>query len=98
MRILRKVDGNGKCRNKSTEYRADDPGQTVQARALRAQLEANEFSRTAGALGGGWDTWVPSFLERHYESPLTHERYLDARKWLAFWLQNRRFHSARDIT
>jgi len=92
------IDGNGKRRNKSTEFRADDPGETVQARTLRAQLEAKELSRTAGALGGGWDTWVPSFLERHCESPLTHERYLDAWKWLAFWLQNRRFHSPRDIT
>jgi integrase len=92
------IDGDGIRRNKSTELRADNPSETVQARTLRAQLEAKELSRTGGALGGGWDTWVASFLKRHCESPRTHERYLDAWKWLAFWLQNRRFHSPKDIT
>jgi hypothetical protein len=92
------IDGDGKRRNKSTELRADDPGQTVQARALRAQLEAKELSRGAGALGGDWDSWVPQFLERHCESPRTLERYLDAWKWLALWLQKRRHHSPRDVT
>ncbi len=38
------------------------------------------------------------FLERHCVSPRTPERYLDAWKWLALWLQIRRFHSPRDIT
>ena len=37
------IDADGKRRNKSTGLRADDPGQTVKARALRAQLEAKEL-------------------------------------------------------
>jgi integrase len=32
------------------------------------------------------------------ESPLTLERYLDAWKWLAFWLQEKHYHSPRAIT
>ena len=91
------MDGNGARRNKSTGFRADDAEQTVKARALRAQLEASELTRTSGALGGGWDTWVPQYLERHCESRLTYERYADAWKWLALWLQIRRYHSPRDI-
>jgi len=39
------IDADGSRRNKSTGLRADDPGQTVKARALRAQLEAKEISR-----------------------------------------------------
>jgi integrase len=41
---------------------------------------------------------VLSYLKRHCKSELTHERYLDAWKWLGLWLQLRRFHSPRDIT
>ena len=96
--FIQYTDGNGKRLNKSTHYRADDPGQTVEARALRARMEAQELSRTAGALGAGWDTWVPQYLERHCESRLTYERYHDAWKWLALWLQVKGYHSPKAIT
>ena len=94
------VDSGGKRRNKSTGLRADDPGETVKARALRAQLEAKELGREAGEISddGGWDAWVPQYLERHCESPRTLERYSGTWKWLAFWLQERRYHSPRAIT
>jgi len=60
------IDADGTRRNKSTGFRADNPGQTVKARALRAQLEAKELSRSGVTIdGAGWDTWVPQFLERH---------------------------------
>jgi integrase len=88
----------GKRTNRSTGYRVDDPGDTLKARALRAQLEARELTRTAGALGGGWESWVLAYLKRHCKTELTHERYLDAWKWIALWLQHRRLHSPRDIT
>jgi integrase len=92
------VDTEGKRRNKSTELRANDPGETIQARALRAQLEAKELTRSGGPLGGNWDTWVPQYFDRHCENARTRERYLDAWKWLALWLQVRKFHSPRDLT
>ena len=93
------IDADGTRRNKSTGLRADNPGETVKARALRAQLEAKELNRNAGEIsGGGWDTWVPQYLERHCESPRTLERYRDAWKWLAFWLQEKHYHSPRAIT
>ena len=93
------IDADGKRRNKSTGLRLDDPGETVKARALRAQLEAKELNRTGGEMsGGGWDEWVPQFLERHCQSPLTLRRYRDVWKWLAFWLQEKRYTSPRAIT
>ncbi len=93
------IDADGTRRNKSTGLRADDPGQTVQARALRAQLEAKELQHTAGERnGGGWDTWVPQYLERHCETTRTLERYAGNWQWLAFWLQTQRYHSPRAIT
>jgi integrase len=93
------IDTDGKRRNKSTGLRADDPAQTVKARALRARLEAKELTRNAGEIsGGGWDTWVPQYLERHCESPRTLERYTGTWSWLAFWLQEKRYHSPRAIT
>jgi integrase len=93
------IDADGTRRNKSTGLRADNPGETVKARALRAQLEAKELNRTAGEIsGGGWDTWVPQYLERHCESPLTLERYTGSWEWLAFWLQEKHYHSPRAIT
>lgn len=92
------VDAHGTRRNKSTGLRADDPGQTVQARALRAQMEAKELSRIALPQGGGWDSWVPQFLERHSQAPRTLERYQDAWKWIALWLQSRKFHSPREVS
>jgi hypothetical protein len=60
------IDTDGIRRNKSTGLRADNPGETVKARALRAQMEAKELNRSAGEISGGdWDTWVTQYLERH---------------------------------
>ena len=92
------VDGDGKRRNKSTELRADVPSETVQARALRAQMEAKELGRTGAVQGDDWDSWVPKYLDRHCESPRTRDRYLDAWKWLAQWLQLRKLKTPRAIT
>ena len=93
------IDADGTRRNKSTGLRADDQGETVKARALRAQMEAKELNRTAGEMsGGGWDTWVLQYLDRHCESPRTLERYKGNWQWLAFWLQAKRYHSPRAIT
>ena len=92
------IDSDGKRRNKSSGFRADDASQTAQARALRAQLEAKELSRSGISTEGQWDAWVPNFFERHCESQRTLERYMDAWKWLGLWLQIRKFHSARDVT
>jgi len=94
------IDSDGTRRNKSTGLRADNPAETVKARTLRAQLEAKELNRHAGESisGGGWDTWVPQYLERHCESPRTLERYSGTWSWLAFWLQEMRYHSPRAIT
>jgi integrase len=79
--------------------RADDPGETLKARAVRAQREAKELNRTAGEVsGGGWDSWVPQYLERHCETARTLERYNGNWKWLAFWLQEKHCHSPRAIT
>ena len=92
------IDSDGKRRNKSSGFRADDASQTAQARALRAQLEAKELSRSGINTDGPWDAWVPKFFERHCASQRTLERYMDAWKWLGLWLQIRKFHSARDVT
>ena len=93
------IDADGIRRNKSTGLRADDPGETVKARAMRAEFEAKELNRTAGEVsGGGWDTWVPQYLERHCEAVRTMERYTDSWKWLAFWLQEKHYHTPRAIT
>jgi len=93
------IDVDGTRRNKSTGLRADDPGETVKARTLRAQMEAKELSRSERALQeGGWDTWVPQYLERHCRTARTLERYTGNWKWLALWLQTNRYHNPRDIT
>lgn len=97
--FIQYIDSDGIRRNKSTELRADNPTETVKARAMRANMEAKELSRSGGPLDdGGWDTWVTQYLERHCESPRTLERYHDAWKWLAFWLQAKRYNSPRAIT
>jgi integrase len=93
------IDADGERRNKSTGLRTDNPAETVKARALRAQLEAKELSRNAGAVtGGGWDSWVPQYLKRHCESDRTLERYRGSWSWLAFWLQEKHYHSPRAVT
>lgn len=95
------IDIDGKRRNISTELRTDDPNETLKARTRRAEFEAKELahsSRAGTVLSGGWDSWVPKYLERHCESPRTLERYLDAWKWLALWLQVSKLHTPRDVT
>lgn len=92
------VDSERKKHDKSTGLRADDPNDTVKAKILRAQLEAKEYQRVPVVNGAAWDSWVPKFFVRHCESPKTLERYEDAWKWLALWLQRERIHSPRQIT
>ena len=92
------IDSDQKERHRSTGLRADDPNETAKAKALRAEMEAKEHRRSPDVTRANWDTWVPKYLERHCESPLTHERYLDAWKWVGLWLQTMRYHSPRDIT
>src|SRR5271170_7012277 len=91
-------DADRKEIHRSTGLRADSPNDTTKAKALRAELEAKEHHRVPVVNSEGWDTWVPKFLERHCESPRTLERYIDAWKWLALWLQIQRLHSPRAIT
>lgn len=95
------IDASGARKNKSTGLLANDPGQTVRARALRAQLEAKELSRTESKTShDSWDNWVLPFLERHCKSksPLTFERYKGIWQWIALWLQEKKYHSPRSIT
>ena len=93
------TDLDGTRRNKSTGLRADDPGETVKARTLRAQMEAKELSRSERVVqDGAWDTWVSQFLDRHCQTAKTLQRYQGNWKWLALWLQTRRYHHPRDIT
>ena len=93
------IDADGTRRNKSTGLRADNPGETIKARSLRSQMETKELNRTAGDVsGGGWDSWVPSYLERHCETARTLQRYTGNWQWLAFWLQEKHYHSPRAIT
>jgi integrase len=92
------IDGGQKERHRSTGLRADDPNDTAKAKALRAEMEAKEHHRSPDITGANWDTWVPKYFERHCESPHTHKRYLGAWRWLALWLQTKRYHSPRDIT
>jgi integrase len=91
-------DADRSERHRSTGLRADDPNDTAKAKALRAELEAKEYHRQPVIGGAVWDSWVPQFLDRHCESPRTRERYLDAWKWLALWLQLRHYHSPSNIT
>ena len=91
-------DADKKEVHRSTGLRADNPNDTAKAKALRAELEAKEHHRVPVVNSEGWDTWVPKYLERHCESPLTLERYNTNWKWLSLWLQTQRFHSPRAIT
>lgn len=91
-------DADGHERHRSTSFRADDPGDTAKAKALRAEKEAAEHHRSPDINGGNWDSWVTKYLEAHCQSPKTYERYIDAWKWLGLWLQTKKYHSPRVIT
>jgi integrase len=92
------VDSKRKKHDKSTGLRADDPNDTAKAKRLRAELEANEHGHIPLVNGAAWDSWVPKFLDRHCQTDATLERYEDAWKWLALWLQRQRIHSPRQLT
>ena len=97
--FIQYIDAEGTRRNKSTGLRADDPGDTVKARTLRAQLETKELTRSDVQVAeGGWEKWVPQYLERHCENPGTLQRYTGSWSWLAFWLQENRYQSPRAIS
>lgn len=91
------VDSERKKHDKSTGLRADDPNDTIKAKILRAELEAKEYQRAPVVNGATWDSWVPKFFERHCQSWKTLERYEDAWKWIALWLQRERINTPRQI-
>ena len=91
-------DAQGKEKHRSTGFRTDDPCDTSKAKALRAELEAKEHHRAPSPARESWDAWVPQFLLRHCKTGKTHERYLDAWKWVAMWMQHERIQSARQLT
>lgn len=97
--FIQYTDSEGVRRNRSTELRTDDPGETVKARTLRAEMEAKELSRSGSTVTGeAWDSWVPKYLERHCDSEKTLVRYMGIWKWVALWLQDKHLHSPRAIT
>ncbi len=84
------VDSENKKHDKSTGLRADDPNDTAKAKVLRAELEANEHRKIPLINDAAWESWVPKFFDRHCQTEATLQRYLDAWKWLALWLQHNR--------
>jgi hypothetical protein len=92
------IDADKIKHDKSTGFRADDPNDTIKAKVLRAELEAREYQRVPMVNGAAWDYWVPKFFERHCPTKATLDRYEDAWKWVALWLQNNRIHSPRQLT
>jgi integrase len=97
--FIQYTDSEGVRRNRSTGLLADNPGETIKARTLRAEMEAKELSRTGSTVTGEtWDSWVPKYLERHCDSEKTLVRYMSIWKWVALWLQDKHLHSPRAIT
>lgn len=93
------TDIHGVRHNKSTGLRTDDPGDTVKARILRAELEAKELRRNEQTVRGElWEAWVPQYLERHCQTARTYERYKGNWVWLAHWLQENRYDAPKAIT
>ena len=92
------IDAQGKERHRSTGLMADDPNETSQAKALRAELEAKEHRHAPGSSTESWDSWVPPFLKRHCKTRKTYERYVDAWKWVALWMARERIQSPRQLT
>jgi len=95
---IQHLDSESAKHDKSTGLRADDPNDRAKAKALRAELEANEHRKIPFVNGASWDSWVPKFLDRHCQTEATLERYQDAWKWLALWLQILRINSPRQLT
>jgi integrase len=92
------IDADKIKHDKSTGFRTDDPNDTIKAKVLRAELEAREYQRVPMVNSAAWDYWVPKFFERHCPTTATLNRYEDAWKWVALWLQNNRIHSPRQLT
>jgi hypothetical protein len=91
-------DSDKKKHDKSTGLRAAEPNDTAKAKTLRAELEAAEHRKIPLVNGASWDVLVPKFFDRHCQTEATSERYRDAWKWLAMWLQYERIHSPRQLT
>jgi integrase len=92
------IDADKIKHDKSTVLRADDPNDTAKAKAMRAELEANEHRKIPLVNGAAWDNWVLKYFERHCPTKATLDRYEDAWKWVALWLQRNRIHSPRQLT
>jgi integrase len=83
---------NGEWLKASTGLRHDDPNETAQARALRAEAEAAELNREV-ASSGSWD-WVERHIAESNLSPKSVAKYRAQWRWLAMWLTERKLKPA----
>ena len=77
------LDSESIKHDRSTGLRTDDPNDTAKAKAMRAELEANEHRKIPLLNGAVWDNRVLKYFERHCQSPRTLQRHtgnLSARK------------------
>src|SRR3984885_12693318 len=91
------IDADKIKHDKSTGLRANDPNDTAKAKAMRAELEANEHRKILLVNGAAWNNWVLKYFKRHCPTKATLDRYEDAWKWIAIWLQRNRIHSPRQL-
>lgn len=86
----------GLWREDNTKLRWDCPEDTRKARKLETQKKLEE-GKFKSKVGGDFFTWVPTYIERHYENERTRKRAIIYWGHIATWLQENKLRHPRHI-
>ena len=86
----------GEWREENTKLRRDSTEDTRKAQKLAAKKKSEE-EQVKAKVGGDFFTWVPNFMERHYENERTLKRSKINWSHVATWLQENKLRHPRHI-
>jgi len=86
----------GEWREENTKWRTDSPEDTRKAQKLAAHKKSEE-DQVRSKPGGDFISWVPAYLQRHYENPRTLKRAKINWSHISTWLQENKLRHPRHI-
>ena len=86
----------GEWREENTKLRRDSNEDTRKAQRLAAKKKTEE-EQVKSKLGGDFFTWVPAYIERHYENERTRKRAKIYWSHISTWLQENKLRHPRHI-
>lgn len=85
-------DSSGRIIRQSLKLKWSSAADTQRALIERNHRETDELERAKGDPKQRWESWVPAFIELHYQNPLTLRSYSRCWRYILIFLRQRKLH------